>query len=29
MIGRPVELVVVRQGEERRMSITPRELVTS
>jgi S1-C subfamily serine protease len=29
MIGRPTELVVVRGGEERRMSITPRELVTS
>ena len=29
MIGRPVELTVVRAGEERRMSITPRELVTS
>jgi S1-C subfamily serine protease len=29
MIGRRIELVVVRQGEERRMSITPRELVTS
>jgi len=29
MIGRPVGLTVVRAGEERRMSITPRELVTS
>ena len=29
MIGRPVDLTVVRAGEERRMSITPRELVTS
>ena len=28
MIGRTVELVVVRGGEERRMPITPRELVT-
>ena len=28
MIGRPIELTVVREGEERRMSITPRELVT-
>jgi S1-C subfamily serine protease len=28
MIGRAVELVVVRGGEERRLSITPRELVT-
>jgi S1-C subfamily serine protease len=28
MIGRPTELVVLRRGEERRMSITPRELVT-
>ena len=27
MIGRPIELIVVRGGEERRMSITPRELV--
>jgi serine protease Do len=26
MIGRPIELTVVRGGEERRMSITPREL---
>jgi S1-C subfamily serine protease len=29
MIGRRIELVVVRGGEERRMTITPRELVTS
>ena len=29
MIGREIELVVVRGGEERRVSITPRELVTS
>jgi S1-C subfamily serine protease len=29
MIGRAIELVVVRDGHERRMSITPRELVTS
>ncbi len=28
MIGRPIELGVVRGGDERRMSITPRELVT-
>jgi S1-C subfamily serine protease len=28
MIGRPTELVVLRRGEERRMTITPRELVT-
>lgn len=27
MIGQPIELIVVRGGEERRMSITPRELV--
>ena len=26
MIGRPIELTVVRRGEERRLSITPREL---
>jgi S1-C subfamily serine protease len=26
MIGRPLELTVVRGGEQRRMSITPREL---
>ena len=29
MIGRSVDLTVVRAGEERRTSITPRELVTS
>ncbi|HTN23970.1 MAG TPA: trypsin-like peptidase domain-containing protein [Solirubrobacteraceae bacterium] len=29
MIGRPVELLVVRRGDERRLSITPQELVTS
>ena len=29
MIGRAIELVVVRDGQERRMSITPRELPTS
>jgi S1-C subfamily serine protease len=29
MIGRPIELLVVRSGDERRLSITPRELVTS
>jgi len=29
MIGRAIELVVVRGGQERRMSITPRELSTS
>src|SRR3954465_11763288 len=28
MIGRALELVVVREGEERRLSITPRELTT-
>jgi serine protease Do len=28
MIGRAIELVVVRDGEERRLSITPRELTT-
>jgi len=28
MIGRAIELVVVRDGEERRLSITPRELAT-
>jgi hypothetical protein len=26
MIGRAIDLTVVRQGQERRMSITPREL---
>jgi S1-C subfamily serine protease len=28
MIGQAIELVVVRDGEERRLSITPRELTT-
>ena len=29
MIGRPIELLVVRGGDERRLTITPQELVTS
>jgi hypothetical protein len=28
MIGRAIELTVVRAGEQRRVSITPRELMT-